>query len=674
MMAQARLGRPASIHDLAARLIELGYHPVPIEGGSKGPTIAGWDKLHMRVEDVPRYFDERHMVVGCLHDNLACFDIDVYDADLAARIVEEAMRRFPTALERIGQDPKSAIVLRLEDSFKVHGTKKYDRITEDGEIITAQVDVRTTSRQMVVYGKHPATQKPYRWTRGELWATPRADLPALTQEDAQSFRDWCENLLRDWAGVEEKPPATVIDIGFLSRGVSGDRPSEKQFLAALEHVSPSMGHDSGWLECLMGIHDFYAGSARGLDVAKTWSAGDARYTPQEVETKWKSFEVGKGVGYRSVFHHAKQAGADLSAIARMDRPHRDVAPLSAGISDAGATGQAQSGLRILTSDEFAGNPQPPVYIIDGLLQRGFTHSLTGYTGHGKTTMAMHLMLCIAQGKDYCGRECEQGSTLFIAGENPDNVRYQYAAAIAAQGKKASELPCYFLPGHFQMSAAEDELHKQCAEIADLKLIVIDSLQSFFEGESDNSNVEMIQAAQRFRRLAEFLPSKPAVIVIAHPAGKKADKTNLLPRGGSSFTNELDGNFTVWAEPDGTQVLHWEGKHRGPPFDPLHLIMIDCEFDHLVDHKGRKLPLKYTREQLVIEQASAAHKAERRAVEALGLIDANPKTTVRTLAQALAVSSSTAGRVFQELKDEKLIRRHAKKWVLTEGGREVLNDV
>ena len=328
-------------------------------------------------------------------------------------------------------------------------------------------------------------------------------------------------------------------------------------------------------------------------------------------------------------------------------------------------------INILSSDQFVGSMQPPVYIIDGILQQGRAHSLTGYTGHGKTTLAMHLMLCVALGEDFCGAECEAGATLFIAGENPDNVKYQYAAAIAAIEKKPAEVPAYFLPGHFQMSAQEDELHQQAAQIPNLRLIIIDSLQSFFEGDSDNSNVEMIQAAQRFRRLAENLPSKPAVIVIAHPAGKKADKTNLLPRGGSSFTNELDGNFTVWAEPDGTQVMHWEGKHRGPPFEPLNLMMVDCQFDHITDHKGRAMPLKYTRQQLIIEQANAARRAEDRDREALMILDAEPRTAIRALAEALHVSRSTAQRTIDTLKAEKLIRRKQKGWHLTDDGKAFL---
>jgi RecA-family ATPase len=251
------------------------------------------------------------------------------------------------------------------------------------------------------------------------------------------------------------------------------------------------------------------------------------------------------------------------------------------------------------------------------------------------------------------------------------VKWQYAAAIAAAGC-GNDLPIHFLPGHFQLSAFLDDLIAKAEKIPNLRLVIIDSLQAFFEGENDNGNVEMMEAARRFRQLSD-LDAGPSVLVIAHPAGKRPDKQNIVPRGGSAFSNELDGNLTVWAEPDGTQTLHHTEKFRGAPFDPLTFVMEDRQFDHLKDHKGRHMRLKVSRKQLDVEAASASMKAEKREHEALYMLDANPRLTQRALAESLGVSKSTADRIMQNLKDEKLIRRHAKKWVLTDGGKEFLND-
>lgn len=329
-----------------------------------------------------------------------------------------------------------------------------------------------------------------------------------------------------------------------------------------------------------------------------------------------------------------------------------------------------TGLKIQTSSDFLSDLTPAVYVVDGVLAEKRCMSLTGYAGHGKTTLALHLAIQVAIGGTFGGMECEQGSCLILAGENPDNVKWQYASAVAAAGV-GNDLPIHFLPGHFQLSGYLDDLIAKANKIPNLRLVVIDSLQAFFEGENDNGNVEMMEAARRFRKLSE-IDDGPTVVVIAHPAGKRPDKANIVPRGGSAFGNEFDGNLTVWAEPDGTQTFHHTEKFRGAPFEPLAFVMEEREFDHLTDHKGRALRLKVSRQQMQSEAMNAAHKTERREHDAICAIEANPKITQRGLADMLMVSKSTADRIMQGLKDEKLIRRHAKQWKLTDGGKEFFN--
>lgn len=55
--------------------------------------------------------------------------------------------------------------------------------------------------------------------------------------------------------------------------------------------------------------------AAGYDLWCDWSAtGYADYSPQECGAKWKSFKRGDGVHVASIFHAARQAGADLKNI------------------------------------------------------------------------------------------------------------------------------------------------------------------------------------------------------------------------------------------------------------------------------------------------------------------------------------------------------------------------
>lgn len=521
MMPEKKLTRPKNISDLAARLAELGYYPVPIPKGTKGPTISGWDKLRLTPETVPAYFTEPEMLVGCLHANLACFDIDVYDSELAEEIVAEGFRRFPGALERIGAPPKSAIVLRLlEPGFKIHNTEKLHRVTEDGEVVEAQVEVRTVTRQMVVYGKHPDTGKPYRWPRGELWETPLDSLPVIAQDAAQSFRDWCNDRIRQWAGVTQ-PSAVVLDIGDY-RGSKDDRPGEAEFLEALHHVPASLGHEAGWRETLMAIHDYFGGSARGLDVAKDWSSSDPRYTPREVENKWRSFEVGKGIGYKSVFHHAQRNGLNLSDLAKKHRAQAETVrtPRDPQVTQ----------FRDLSEDEKEAIPpalfrpwvvkdlaaiKHPEFVYSDFYARGYTSVTIAPPKAGKSMLGLAESIDMATGRGFLtGLRRDPMKVVYYNAEDDENViDARVAALLTEYGIDQSEIAGRLfptsgvdMPDFFLVSGQEGvinealfvSIEKFIAE-TDADVLIFDPLQDLSRSPETNEVFRLL--GQRLRRMA-----------------------------------------------------------------------------------------------------------------------------------------------------------------------------
>ena len=521
MLAKQVYNKPKSIADLAARLASLGYFPVPIPKGSKGPSINGWDELRLTADTAPAYFTEAEMLVGALHVNLACFDIDVYDADLAEEIIAEGFRRFPGALERIGAPPKSAIVLRLDSpGFKVHNTEKHHRVTDDGEVIEAQVEVRTLTRQMVVYGKHPDTGKPYLWPRGELWQTPLADLPPLTQADAQAFRDWCNERIRTWAGVAPST-AKVFDFGDYRAPGKDDRPGEAEFLEALNYVPASLGHEAGWRETLMAIHDYFGGSARGLDVAKNWSSADPRYTPQEVETKWRSFEVGKGVGYRSVFHHARQHGLNLSDLARKHRPQAEA------IRQADPTATQ---FRELSEEEVEAIPpalfrpwvvkdlaaiKQPEFVYSDFYARGYTSVTIAPPKVGKSMLGLAEAIDMATGRGFLtGVATHPLKVVYYNAEDDENViDARVAALLTEYGIDQEEIAgrLFATSGvdrpEFFMVSGQDGIINEALFVSIEKFIqetgadvlIFDPLQDLSRSPETNEVFRML--GQRLRRMA-----------------------------------------------------------------------------------------------------------------------------------------------------------------------------
>ena len=322
------------------------------------------------------------------------------------------------------------------------------------------------------------------------------------------------------------------------------------------------------------------------------------------------------------------------------------------------------------SAAFLSDLRPLEYLIDGLLPRGVTYSLTGHAGHGKTTLAIQFAISVALGELFGERETAQGSVLFLAGENPHNVKWQYAAALAARDLKPENVPIYFVQGRFSIKEWSDVLKSKLATIPNLKLVIVDSLQAFFEGDNDNDNTQMVEMAHKMRGLCE-VKNRPAQLIIAHPAGKVPSKDNLVPRGGGAFLNEIDGNLTVWSQDASQQTLHHSQKFRGAGFDPMEWVMQIHEFSHLTDIHGTPLKLPVSRPETVIEKANRDRQSDDLLEQYLLTVEADQALSVREGASQFMISRYRMEQIVRTAKEEKLIKRYAKTYVLTDGGRAYL---
>jgi len=322
------------------------------------------------------------------------------------------------------------------------------------------------------------------------------------------------------------------------------------------------------------------------------------------------------------------------------------------------------------SAAFLSDLRPLEYLIDGLLPRGVTYSLTGHAGHGKTTLAIQFAISVALGELFGDRSTAKGSVLFLAGENPYNVKWQYAAALAARDLNPDQVPIYFVQGRFSIKEWSEVLRSKLSTIPNLKLVVVDSLQAFFEGDNDNDNTQMVEMAHKMRSLCD-VENRPAQLIIAHPAGKVPSKDNLVPRGGGAFLNEIDGNLTVWSQDASQQTLHHSQKFRGAGFDPMEWVMQIHEFPHLTDIHGTPLKLPVSRPETVIEKANRDRQSEDLLERYLLTVEAEQALSMREGSQQFGVSRYRMEQIVKTAKEEKLIKRYAKTYVLTEGGRAYL---
>jgi hypothetical protein len=334
-------------------------------------------------------------------------------------------------------------------------------------------------------------------------------------------------------------------------------------------------------------------------------------------------------------------------------------------------------LPIQSSVEFVTNFVPPDYLIDGLLQRRFVYSMTGPTGEGKTSVALLIALHVARGLALDGREIDKGKVLFLAGENPDDVRMRWIKQLDYAGIDPKDVDVCFVPGSFAISdqTMRERIIQANGEHGPFDLIIVDTSVAFFEGDDENANIQMLAHAKMLRGLIKLISGNPTVIVTSHPV-KNFTRENMLPRGGGAFLNEMDGNLTCM-KIDGTMIseLHWCGKFRGIDFNAIPFRLEVGKTEKLKDSKGRLLWTVIACQVTEGERNAAEDTAEKNKGKLLAMIVKMPGASMADLAQACEWFTkdgkpykSLVQRLVNALKAEKMVRKENGKWVLTNKGR------
>jgi RecA-family ATPase len=119
------------------------------------------------------------------------------------------------------------------------------------------------------------------------------------------------------------------------------------------------------------------------------------------------------------------------------------------VSDSNIQDEAATGVDLIKSSrEFVAGFIPPDFLVDGLLQEAFLYSLTGATGAGKTAIMLRLAATVALGIVFAGRETKKRRVLYLAAENPADVRMRWITLAQQMDFDADIIEVFFIEGAF----------------------------------------------------------------------------------------------------------------------------------------------------------------------------------------------------------------------------------
>ena len=336
----------------------------------------------------------------------------------------------------------------------------------------------------------------------------------------------------------------------------------------------------------------------------------------------------------------------------------------------------QPGARLKSIGDFCAEYAPVEFVVDGIIERGKLYTLTARTGGGKTSLLSSLSLAVAAGRsDILGLEVERGRAVYCTFENPDDFRAKLIAAMQAHGVSAASVAGRFdiIDAHMGPAAIAKLLREAGGE--PYAVVVIDTLQAAFTGANSNDNDEAKKFIMQFRKLRS-LPGKPATLIAAHPI-KSATKETLVPYGGGSVLNEIDGNLTLWREGRGSIVeLHWLGKFRGMDFPPK-FFQLESHETSLLDAKGRRLKLPVVRAKTGDQATERALIERREAISGdaaiIAAILAQPAGSLTDWGLATDTKKSTLRARLVRMAGDGLVKQEGAAWTVRPKGRRLLEE-
>lgn len=332
-------------------------------------------------------------------------------------------------------------------------------------------------------------------------------------------------------------------------------------LEALECISPDIAYDE-WIKVGQALHDGFGEQGRALWM--DWSSGGAKYQGEgDIDTHWKSFHQGGGVGIGTLFHIAAQHGYKHPGDFTRHSAYSDFS----GVTIDNVTGEILELHYLARFIELDGQTKPPRWVIPGFIEHAVV-VISGDAGVGKTTALLPLSLTAAglHGGElmpihyrhvvYITEDVEQSKRILAGLVNYGDLGIEWADVrerfhmVAAKRLKPEVVA--------SVGKTYRELFTRTVQgVEILPLVVLDTKSAVLDVEDENSNSEASKMMAALKQGFNGLP----IWLTGHLAKALNNATEgLTSRGAGAI--EADANQTMFLIKDkgGNRWLQ-NGKKR-----------------------------------------------------------------------------------------------------------------
>jgi hypothetical protein len=329
--------------------------------------------------------------------------------------------------------------------------------------------------------------------------------------------------------------------------------------------------------------------------------------------------------------------------------------------------------RVTGAGTFMRSYVPISYTIGGILPSGYLYGLTAKQGSGKTAWKIAATIAVAMNRpDVIGCDVESGRVAYVSIENPTDFKMKLAVNCYAHHVSYDEIEprVAIIDGRDTPEQVIEGLKLDAKENGPFQLVCFDTFQAGFAAAGAgafNDNEAVLNYVIRLRPLTT-LPGSPSVLAAFHPT-KNAGEAELIPYGGGSTYNEIDGNLTLWKE---TQIKLYHNRLRGPEFEPRFFRIEKLSCPDIVDKQGRQILLPVMRPS---SEADAETREKSNADASRALLAAMIADPAGTQADWGVATNQSKGRVnghLQRLEKERLVVERLNKWSITKKGIEAVS--